>query len=151
MILDDVHRGIEKRKERKRIGRGPGSGQGKTAGKGHKGYFSRTGSSTRTGFVGGQTPLHRRIAKSGFNNNYFARKVAIVNLAVLEERFENGDSVTPEVLLERGLVKGKFDEIKILGNGKLTKKLSVQVHAFSKSAEESIQKAGGKIERLIGS
>ena len=151
MILDDVHRGIQKRKSRKRIGRGPGSGHGKTAGKGHKGAYSRTGTAQRIGFAGGQVPLARRLAKVGFNNKYFARKVAIINLSVLEERFTNGETVTPEVLAERGLVKGNFDEIKILGTGKLTRKLTVRVHAFSKSAEERINAAGGKAERLIGS
>ena len=149
MIIDDVHRGIVKRKERKRIGRGPGSGTGKTAGKGHKGYFSRSGSPRRVGHQGGQVPLHRRLAKFGFNNNFFSRKVAILNLAVLEERFENGDTVTPQVLVERGLVKGYFDAIKILGDGELKKKLTVQVHLFSKSAEDAITAAGGSVERII--
>lgn len=149
MIIDDVHRGIVKRKNRKRIGRGPGSGHGKTAGKGHKGYYSRSGASRRIGHQGGQVPLHRRLAKFGFNNNFFSRKVAILNLSTLEERFENGDKVTPQVLVERGLVKGHFDAIKILGNGELKKKLTVEAHLFSKSAEEAITAAGGSVERII--
>lgn len=149
MILDDVHRGIQKRKKRKRIGRGPGSGHGKTSGRGHKGYFSRAGSSRRENFEGGQMPLARRIAKRGFNNRQFARVVAIVNLSKLEAAFEAGDQVTPETLAERGLAKGRWDLIKILGDGELTKSLNVSAHRFSKSAEEKITAAGGSTERLI--
>ncbi|MBW3542062.1 MAG: 50S ribosomal protein L15 [Planctomycetes bacterium] len=148
MMLDDVHRGIHKHKSRKRIGRGPGSGQGKTAGRGHKGQFSRSGASHRTGFAGGQMPLARRIAKRGFSNKRFAEVVAIVNLSLLEERFEAGDTVSPETLEERGLVKGRYDELKILARGKFTKKLSVKAHRFSKSAEDAIAAAGGTVERI---
>ena len=148
MILDDVHRGIHKRRERKRIGRGPGSGQGKTAGKGHKGYFSRSGSPRRLGYEGGQMPLARRLAKRGFSNAYFAAKVAIVNVATLDGAFESGDTVTPETLAEKGVVKGGYDVIKILGNGELKKKLSVSAHRFSKTAEEKITAQGGTIERI---
>lgn len=149
MIIDDVHRGIHKRKSRKRIGRGPGSGQGKTAGKGHKGYYSRAGASRRTGFEGGQMPLARRIAKRGFNNNYYATEVAIVNLSALEQRFDGGATVDPQALLDTGLVKGRFDVIKILGDGQLTKSLSVKAHRFSRSAEEQIKAAGGTVERIV--
>ncbi|GAB4147922.1 MAG: 50S ribosomal protein L15 [Planctomycetaceae bacterium] len=148
MILDDVHRGIHKRKKRKRIGRGPGSGHGKTSGRGHKGYYSRAGSSRRVGFEGGQMPLARRIAKRGFNNKQFATVVKILNLSTLEQAFESGDEVTPESLQAKGLVKGRFDVIKVLGDGELTKKLSVRVHRFSKSAEEKIAAAGGTAETL---
>lgn len=101
MILDDVHRGITKRKKRKRIGRGPGSGHGKTAGRGHKGYFSRSGASRRRGFAGGQMPLASVIAKRGFNNNEFADKVLIVNVSQLEAKFNDGDAVNLETLAAR--------------------------------------------------
>ena len=104
MILDDVHRGIQKRRKRKRIGRGPGSGHGKTSGRGHKGYFSRSGASTRLGYEGGQMPLARRIAKRGFSNKRFAPKVAIINLSALQKAFQKGDIVNPETLVEKGLV-----------------------------------------------
>ena len=149
MILDDVHRGIQKRRKRKRIGRGPGSGHGKTSGRGHNGYFSRSGSSKRVGFEGGQMPLARRIAKRGFSNKRFAPKVAIINLSTLEKAFQTGDVVNPETLIEKGLVKGRFDLIKILGNGDLTKKLTVSAHRFSKAAEEQITAQGGTVERIM--
>ena len=146
MILNDVHQGIQKYKKRKRIGRGPGSGHGKTSGRGHKGYYSRAGSSRRISFEGGQMPLARRIAKRGFSNKAFAAVVAIVGLDTLEKYFEAGDTVNPETLKEKGIVKGRYDQIKVLANGELTKKLTVQVHRVSKSAEESITSAGGTVE-----
>lgn len=146
MILDDIHRGITKRKARKRVGRGPGSGHGKTSSRGHKGFYSRSGSSRRTGFEGGQTPLFRRIAKRGFSNNYFRLRVAVVNLSTLEEVFEADAVVTPEELVTRGLTNGKFDVIKILGNGELSKKLTVKAHRFSESARQKIAAAGGTAE-----
>lgn len=149
MILDDVHRGIQKRKKRKRIGRGPGSGHGKTSGRGHNGYYSRSGSSRRVGFEGGQMPLARRIAKRGFNNKQFADVVAIVNLSTLETVFDAGADVNPETLAEKGIVKGRFDAIKILGDGELTKSLNVRVHRYSKSAEASITGSGGTVERIL--
>jgi large subunit ribosomal protein L15 len=148
MNLNDVHQGIRKNKSRKRIGRGPGSGHGKTSTRGHKGWYARSGTTNRLGYTGGQTPLARRIAKRGFNNRQFAPTVLIVNVSALEEVFENGATVTPQTLAERGLAKGAFDEIKILGNGDLTKKLSVEAHRFSKSAEEKITKQGGSVKRL---
>ena len=148
MIIDDVHRGIQKNKARKRVGRGPGSGQGKTAGRGHKGYYSRRGASRRVGFSGGQMPLARIIAKRGFNNNQFADKVLAINVSVLDAKFQNGETVNPTTLAERGLAKGNFDYIKVLGDGDLTKKLTVQVHRISRSAQEKIQKAGGTVETL---
>jgi len=149
MIIDDVHRGIVKRRERKRLGRGVGSGQGKTAGKGHKGYFARSGSPRRLGHEGGQTPLLRRIAKRGFSNRYFAADVAIVNLSTLEAAFESGAQVNPAALVEKGLVAKTADAIKILGNGKLTKKLNVEAHRFSKSAEEKILAQGGSVAKIV--
>ena len=149
MIIDDVHRGIQKRKNRKRVGRGPGSGHGKTGGRGDKGHSSRTGHSFRFAFEGGQMPLARRLAKRGFNNNYFAKVVAIINVATLEKYFESGALVDPAALEVAGLVKGKYDAVKILGNGELTKKLTVKAHEFSASALEKIQAVGGLAERLI--
>jgi large subunit ribosomal protein L15 len=148
MIIDDVHRGIQKRKKRKRVGRGPGSGHGKTCGRGHKGEGSRSGRKRRTGFAGGSMPLARLIAKRGFNNNRFADRVLALNVGLLEDRFESGEEVSPATLKERGLVKGRFDAIKVLGSGNLTKKLTVKAHRFSRSAEEKIAAAGGTVERL---
>lgn len=130
--------------KRKIVGRGIGSGTGKTAGKGHKGQKARTGGKIRRGFEGGQTPLYRRIPKRGFNN-HFAKEYAIVNIADLEV-FDNDTVVDSKVLIEKGLVSKELDGIKVLGNGKLTKKLTVVATKFSKSAIEKIQAAGGKIE-----
>jgi large subunit ribosomal protein L15 len=151
MILDDVHRGIQKRPNRKRIGRGTGSGHGKTAGKGHKGEYARSGGKRRLSFEGGQMPLARRIAKRGFSNAYFTLKVAIVNLAALNDAFESGAEVTPENLREKDLVSGKYDVVKILGNGQLSKKLKVSAHRFSKSAEQKIAAAGGTVNIILPS
>jgi large subunit ribosomal protein L15 len=149
MILDDVHRGVNTNKDRKRVGRGPGSGHGKTAGRGHKGFYSRSGAKRRLGYEGGQMALARRIAKRGFSNNYFAPVVAIINLSTLEQNFDAGAQVTPDTLRERGIVKGNYDVLKVLANGKLTKKLSVKAHRFSQAAEEAIMKAGGTVERIV--
>ena len=148
MMIHDVHRGIVKRKNRKRVGRGLGSGHGKTAGRGDKGHSAHSGHSTRLGFEGGQMPLARRLAKRGFSNKYFSKVFAIVNLAALETAFESGSTVDPAALEARGLVKGRFDGIKILGNGSLTKSLSVKAHEFSASAEQKITAAGGVAQRL---
>jgi large subunit ribosomal protein L15 len=148
MIINDVHRGIVKRKNRKRVGRGLGSGHGKTAGRGDKGHSAHSGHSKRLGFEGGQKQLVRRLAKRGFSNKYFSRVFAIVNLAALETAFENGDTVDQAALEAQGLVKGRFDEIKILGNGELTKKLTVKAHEFSASAEQKITAVGGVVERI---
>lgn len=149
MIIDDVHRGIQKNKKKKRVGRGPGSGHGKTSSRGENGYGSRSGSSRRVSFEGGQTPLAMRVAKRGFNNKQFAKKVAVVNVAALELAFEDGTEITPEVLAAKGLAKGRFDQVKILGNGDLTKKLNVSAHLFSASAESKIQAAGGTVSRVL--
>lgn len=127
-----------------RVGRGAGSGNGKTAGKGHKGQKARTGGGVRPGFEGGQMPLQRRIPKRGFNN-IFGTQYAVVNVSDLEQ-FENDTVVTTELLMEAGLVKKTLDGVKILGNGELTKKLTVNAKAFSASAKEKIEKAGGKAE-----
>lgn len=128
----------------KRVGRGHGSGWGKTSGKGHKGQNARSGGGVRPGFEGGQTTLARRIPKRGFNN-IFATEYAIVNVADLE-RFVDGTVVDTELLKAAGLVKKELDGVKILGNGELTKNLTVKAAAFSASAKEKIEKAGGKAE-----
>lgn len=148
MILNDVQVGIQPRKPRKRIGRGPGSGHGKTSGRGHKGFFSRSGSSTRRGFQGGQMPLFRRVAKRGFSNNYFAPEVTVVNIGVLNENFEAGAEVTPEILVARGIISTRFDELKVLGDGEVTKALKISAHRFSASAESKIAAAGGSFTRI---
>jgi large subunit ribosomal protein L15 len=148
MILNDVHTGIQKYRKKKRIGRGPGSGHGKTSGRGHKGYFSRSGSSRRRGFEGGQMPLFRRVAKRGFNNRAFADTVVIVNVGQLDKAFEDGAVVNAEALVSRGIIPSRFDILKVLGDGEISKKLTVVAHRFSQSAETSIVAAGGKFERV---
>ena len=132
-------------KARKRIGRGPGSGNGKTSGKGHKGQNARSGGGVRPGFEGGQLPLYRRLSKRGFNNYNFQTTYATVNVGDLE-RFEEGTVVTKELLIEVGLVKKELDGIKILGNGELTKKLTVKANKFSSTAKTNIENVGGTIE-----
>jgi len=148
MILSDVHRGIQKRKNRKRVGRGPGSGHGKTAGRGDKGHSAHPGHAHRFAFEGGQMPLVRRLAKRGFNNKFFSRVVAIVNLQTLEGAFDAGATVDPAALAAKGLVKGRYDAIKILGKGDLKKNLTVKAHEFSASAAAKIKAAGGDAQRL---
>ncbi len=133
------------KKKSKRIGRGHGSGWGKTAGKGHKGQKARSGGSIRPGFEGGQMPLQRRVPKRGFNN-IFAKNVVAVNLSALNRKFNDGDTVDVEALKAAGVVKNGFDAVKVLGNGKIDKKLNVKVSAYSKSAKAAIEAAGGKAE-----
>ncbi len=132
---------------RKRVGRGPGSGHGKTASRGSKGAKSRSGFRFKRGFEGGQMPLHRRVPKRGFTN-VFRVEYAVVNLDTLAEVFEAGSAVTPELLRERGLVRQSRVPIKVLGRGEITKALTVKAHKFSGSAAEKIAKAGGKAETL---
>lgn len=144
MQLQDLVCPVGSKKAPKRIGRGHGSGQGKTAGKGHKGQKARSGGGVRPGFEGGQMPLQRRIPKRGFNN-IFAKKIIALNVSNLE-MFGPGSVITPNELIEAGLVKRSFDGIKILGDGNLTKNLTVKAQMFSKSAVEKIQAAGGKAE-----
>ena len=132
-------------KERKRVGRGTGSGLGKTSGKGHKGQNARSGGGVRVGFEGGQLPLFRRLPKRGFSNANFKIRYATINLSDLNN-FEDGAVVSPELLKEMGLVKKQLDGIKVLGNGKLSKKLTVKAHKFSAKAKEEIEKLGGKTE-----
>ena len=149
MNLGDVNRGIHRNKSRKRLGRGPGSGHGKTAGRGGKGQSARAGYWTPATFEGGQMPLVRRVPKRGFNNRW-ADSVAIVNVGDLEKRFKVGEEVNAATLKVRNLVKGQYDVLKVLGNGELTKSLKISAHQFSASAKEKIEKAGGQIVVLPG-
>jgi large subunit ribosomal protein L15 len=139
-------RGAKHRK--KRYGCGEGSGHGKTSGRGGKGQTARSGSSIRHGFEGGQTPLYRRLPKRGFNNARFKRKVAVVNLADLND-FPEGSVVDARALADHGLVRGRFDAVKILGEGEISRKLTVRVDLFSASARQKIEGAGGKAEAPV--
>lgn len=144
MKMHELSPAIGSVKEAKRIGRGHGSGNGKTAGKGHKGQKARAGHGMRPGFEGGQMPLQRRIPKRGFNN-IFAEEWAAVNLSALEV-FEDGSVVDAAALAEKGIIRKASLPVKVLGNGKLTKKLTVKLNAFSASAAEKINSVGGKAE-----
>lgn len=128
-----------------RKGRGPGSGNGKTGGRGHKGQNARAGGGVRPGFEGGQMPLSRRMPKRGFNNKDYAKKYAEVNVASLNI-FEDGTVVNGELLIEKGLAKKLYDGVSVLGNGEITKKLTVQAARFTKTASSKIEAAGGKVE-----
>ncbi len=132
-------------KKRKRVGRGPGSGHGKTSCRGHKGQNSRSGGGVKPGFEGGQMPLQRRLPKRGFTN-IFQKQYAIVNLSTLEKLSET--NITPEVLVSEGIVKDMKDGIKILGNGEVTKAITVKAHAFSASAKSKITEAKGSVETI---
>jgi large subunit ribosomal protein L15 len=128
--------------KKKRVGRGPGSGLGKTAGRGHKGQKSRSGYSSRPGFEGGQMPLQRRLPKRGFTN-IFKKEWLEISLAKIEESFNSGDEVTPEILHERGLIKKAKHDVVILGTGEVTKALKISAHRFTKTAKDKVEKAGG--------
>lgn len=143
MNLNDIHRGVHTAKPRKRLGRGIGSGQGKTAGRGHKGQWAHNGVSFSPIFQGGASPLVRRIPKRGFNNRW-AKTVLVVNLGDLNKLYKSGNHVTPESLVTANLVHGTFDQVKILGDGEITKKLKISAHRFSKTALEKIAAAGGE-------
>ena len=132
-------------KNANRVGRGTSSGNGKTSGRGQKGQNSRSGGGVRLGFEGGQNPLFRKGPKRGFNNYNFEVKYAVINVSDLN-KFEDGTEITPELLKDMGLVKKQLDGIKVLGNGELTKKLTVKASMFSKTAKEKIEKNGGKAE-----
>lgn len=132
-------------KSRKRVGRGPGSGMGKTSTRGEKGQKSRSGASIPAWFQGGQSPLYRRIPKRGFNNKNFEVKYAVINLSDLN-RFEDGDVVTPELLKEKGIIKKQLNGVKVLGNGELEKKITVKANRFSSKAVTKIESKGGKAE-----
>ena len=149
MNLADVNRGIHKHKKRKRVGRGPGSGHGKTSGRGHKGQGQLAGWSAPAIFEGGTSPLIRRIPKRGFHNA-FAKTVAIVNVGDLDRAYASGDVVTPQSLRDKDLAKGRYDELKVLGAGELTKKLKISAHRFSAAALEKIKQAGGEAIVLAG-
>ncbi|MBO8157486.1 MAG: 50S ribosomal protein L15 [Bacillaceae bacterium] len=144
MKLHELKPAEGSRKKRNRVGRGMASGNGKTSGRGHKGQKARSGGGVRPGFEGGQTPLFQRLPKRGFTN-INRKEYAIVNLETLN-RFEEGTEITPELLLETGVISKLKSGVKILGNGKLEKKLTVKAHKFSASAKEAIEAAGGKTE-----
>ncbi len=143
MNLHDVNRGVHKNKKRKRVGRGPGSGHGKTSGRGHKGQGAQRGWTSHPAFEGGQLPLFRRIPKRGFNNMW-ADVVVTLNVGTLDKAFESGAEVTADALKAKGFLTVRYDQLKILGGGELKKKLKVSAHQFSKSALEKIQQAGGE-------
>ena len=145
MKLHELHPAEGSIKNRKRIGRGPGSGTGKTSGKGHKGQNARSGGGVRPGFEGGQIPLFRRLPKRGFSNHMFKTEYAVINLSDLN-RFNDGDVVTPELLREMGIIKKQLSGVKVLGNGTLEKKVTVKAHKFSESAKTKIENSGGKVE-----
>ncbi|MCA9234063.1 MAG: 50S ribosomal protein L15 [Planctomycetales bacterium] len=149
MNLHDVNRGVHTHKKRRRIGRGIGSGHGKTSGRGHNGQGSRNGYSRLIVFQGGTMPVVRRVPKRGFNNRW-ALKVAVVNVGQIDAAFEAGEEVTLEAMAEKNLACGRFDVLKVLGDGDLTKKLKIAGHRFSKSAAEKIEKAGGEMVLLPG-
>ena len=149
MNLNDVHKDIHRNKSKKRIGRGPGSGHGKTSTRGNKGQGSRSGYSSLRVFEGGQMPLVRRIPKRGFHNR-FAQTVTVVNLGDLDAKFTSGEEVNPETLKAKSLAKGGYDVLKVLGDGELTKNLKISAHRFSRSALEKIEKAGGQAVVLPG-
>lgn len=145
MKLNELQRNIGATHAKKRVGRGSGSGLGKTSGRGQKGQKARSGGSINPVFEGGQLPLYRRIPKRGFSNHMFKTRYAVVNIEQLNV-FEDNTLVTPALLKEAGIIKNQLDGIKVLGNGKLEKKLTIQANKFSKSALESIKEAGSKAE-----
>ena len=147
MKLNELRPAEGSTKESFRVGRGPGSGNGKTAGKGHKGQNARSGGGVRPGFEGGQLPLYRKLPKRGFNNK-FATVYAIVNVETLNKYFQDGDTVNLETLLAKKIIRKAFDGLKVLGDGELTKKLTVQATVFSAAAKEKITAAGGQAEEV---
>lgn len=149
MKIHDVNRGVQRNKKRKRLGRGPGSGQGKTAGRGHKGQGSRAGASQHPTFQGGAMPLVRRVPKRGFNNRW-ALQIAVVNVGQLDAAYGPGEEVTLESLAAKNLARGRYDELKVLGDGELTKKLKIQAHRFSQAAIEKINQSGSQMIVLPG-
>ena len=145
MRLHDIKPRPGAKHRRKRLGCGESSGLGKTSGRGHKGQKSRSGGGVRTSFEGGQMPLYRRLPKRGFNNIRFKTQYAVINVATLEERFEDGATVDEAALRDAGLIKGRYDGVKILGTGELAKKLTIVADKVSASARAKIEKAGGTI------
>lgn len=149
MNLGDLHPAAGARRRPKRVGRGPSSGHGKTATRGHKGHKARSGGGTPPGFEGGQMPLHRRIPKRGFNRSRFRQEWAVVNVGELGRRFPDGGEVGPERLVEAGVIRRALaGRVKVLGEGQLTAPLVVRAHAFSRAAAEKIQAVGGRAEVL---
>ena len=145
MKLNELKYNEGSKKDIKRLGRGSSSGTGKTSGRGENGQKKRSGGKVRVGFEGGQLPLYRRLPKRGFSNAMFKTRYAVINVSDLN-RFEEGTEITPELLFEMGIIKKQLSGIKVLGNGKLEKKLTVRAHVFSSTAKEKIEKAGGKAE-----
>ena len=145
MLLSELRPAEGSRSDKFRTGRGHGSGNGKTAGKGHKGQNARSGGGVRPGFEGGQMPLYRRIPKRGFKC-INTKDIVAINISLLNDRFEDGEVVNAEALMNKGIVSHVRDGVKILGNGEITKKLTVKVNYFSASAKEKIEAAGGKAE-----
>ena len=148
MSLNNLKPAAGSKFERKRVGRGPGSGNGKTAGRGNKGAQSRSGYSYKRGFEGGQMPLHRRVPKRGFNNTDFRTEYEVVNLDQLEARFDAGTTITPDSLRAAGLVNARTARVKVLARGEVTKALTVQAHKFSGKAAEKLAAAGGRAEAI---
>jgi large subunit ribosomal protein L15 len=148
LSLNNLHPAKGSTHKKKRVGRGPGSGLGKTAGRGHKGQKSRSGYSSKAGFEGGQMPLQRRLPKRGFTN-IFKKQWLEISLAKIEENFNAGDEVTPEILHERGLIKKAKHDLVILGNGDITKTFKISAHRFTKTAKEKIEKAGGTATVIV--
>ena len=151
MRLHDIKPNPGAKHRRKRLGSGESSGLGKTCGRGHKGQKSRSGGGPRSTFEGGQMPLYRRLPKRGFNNKRFKKVYAVVNVGLLEDSFDEGALINDQSLREQGIVKGKYDGIKILGAGEVSKKFKLSVNKVSDSAKEKIEKAGGSIELSIKS
>jgi large subunit ribosomal protein L15 len=147
LSLNNIHPAKGSTHKKKRVGRGPGSGLGKTAGRGEKGQKSRSGYSRKVGFEGGQMPLHRRLPKRGFTN-IFKKRWLEVSLAALEGHFKVNEEVTPELLHERGIIKKAKHDVVVLGNGELTKPLRVSAHRFTRSAREKIKQAGGTVTEI---
>ena len=148
LSLNNLHPAPGSTHKKKRVGRGPGSGLGKTAGRGHKGQKSRSGYSSKAGFEGGQMPLQRRLPKRGFTN-IFKKQWIEISLAKIEENFKAGDEVTPEILHERGLIKKAKHDLVILGTGEVSKSLKISAHRFTRTAKDKIEKAGGTATVIV--
>mgnify|MGYP001550190282 CR=1 FL=1 len=148
MMIHEITAQVGPHKKRKRIGRGESSGHGKTSTRGTKGSGARAGGEIHVGSEGGNMPLFRRIPKRGFNNNYFAQRFSIINVGDLEPHFDNGATVDASALIAKGLIRDEKHPVKVLGNGELTKKLSIVAGKFSKQAADKIAKAGGTIQTL---
>ncbi len=149
MDLSKIHVGVNRRTRKKRVGRGVGSGMGKTATRGHKGQYGSAGAKTPLfTFEGGQMPLFRRMPKRGFSHGSWDKVARVLNVGDLSDCFEDGATIDPEVLRETGLLKGQYERVRILGNGEVAKKLNIKAHHFSKSAQEKITAKGGTCELL---